>query len=118
VTTTTFNETTFQQNNPEAWSQFVQYRQAEQVRIYNLERASLTRQAQIGVIFNNTISPRQQAQINAKATQISNQQAQQNAIATFQNAIVSSGAGGTTTTTTPPNTAQVNTASYTITRDF
>jgi hypothetical protein len=117
-TTTTFNEATFQQNNPVAWSQFVQYRQAEQVRIYNLERASLTRQAQNGVIFNNTISPRQQAQIDAKATQISNQQAQQNAVAAFQNAIVSSGAGGTTTTTTPANTAQVNTASYTITRDF
>ena len=117
-TITTFNETVFQQNNPVAWSQFVQFRQAEQVRIYNLERASLTRQAQNGIIFNNTISARQQSQIDAKAQQISQQQAQQNAIATFQNAIVGAGAGGTTTTTTPANTAQVNTASYTITRDF
>ena len=118
VTSSTFNENTFRTNNPVAWSQYSQYKQAEQLRLYNIERASLTRQAQNGIIFNSTISAQQQAAINTKAQQLAAQQAQQNAFNVFQNAIVSAGAGGTTTSTTPANAAQVNTRSYEVAKDL
>ena len=77
----------------------------------------MTRQAQNGIIFNNTISPQQQAAINNKAQQISAQQAQINALKVFQNPIAAAGAGGTTTSTTPANAAQVNTRSYETSKD-
>lgn len=118
VITNTFNENTFRTKDPVAWSQYTQYKQAEYNRIFQLEQASLTRQAQNGVIFNNTVSPRQQAAISAKAAQIATAQSQQNALQTFSKPIISSGAGTSTTTTTPANTAQVNTGSYTINKDF
>jgi hypothetical protein len=118
VTTNTFNENTFRTKDPVAWSQYTQYKQAEYNRIFQLEQASLTRQAQNGVIFNNTVSPQQQAAISAKAAQIATAQSQQNALQTFSKPIISSGAGTSTTTTTPANTAQVNTGSYTISKDF
>jgi hypothetical protein len=117
VTSTTFNENAFRTNNPVAWSQYTQYKQAEQLRLYDIEQKSLTRQAQNGVIFNSTISPRQQTAINNKAQQISAQQAQQNALKVFQNPIAAAGAGGTTTSTTPANAAQLNTRSYTTSKD-
>jgi hypothetical protein len=117
-TVTSFNENTFKTNNPVAWSQYTQYKQAEQKRLYDIEQKSLTRQAQNGVIFNSTISPQQQAAINNKAQQLATQQAQQNSLKVFQNAIVDSGAGVTTTSTTPANVSQVNTQSYTIAKDL
>jgi hypothetical protein len=117
-TVTSFNENTFRTNNPVAWSQYTQYKQAEQLRLYNIERASLTRQAQNGIIFNSTISAQQQAAINNKAQQLATQQAQQNSLKVFQNAIVDSGAGVTTTSTTPANVSQVNTRSYTVAKDL
>lgn len=118
VTATTFNENIFKANDPVAWSQYTQYKQAEQKRLYDIEVKSLTRQAQNGILFDSTISAKQKAAISTKATQISQQQAQQNSLKVFQNAIVSSGAGSTTTTSSPANVAQVNTTSYTVTRDF
>ena len=117
-TVTSFNENTFRTNNPVAWSQYTQYKQAEQLRLYNIERASLTRQAQNGIIFNSTISAQQQAAINNKAQQLATQQAQQNSLRVFQKAIVDSGAGAITTSTTPANVSQVNTRSYTRAKDF
>ena len=118
VTSATFNENTFRTNNPVAWSQYSQYKQVEERRLYDIEQKSLTRQAQNGIISNNTISARQQAAINTKAQQLAAQQAQQNAFNVFQNAIVSAGAGGTTTSTTPANAAQVNTRSYEVAKDL
>jgi hypothetical protein len=117
-TVNTFNENTFRVNDPVAWSQYVQYKQAEYNRLFQIEQASLTRQARNGIIFNNTISPQQQAAISAKAAQLATAQSQQNALRVFSRPIIASGAGTSTVTSTPANTPQLNTNSYTIAKDY